>query len=268
MNDKTRWLMLIVAAVVVFALWNFDQLSLIVYPLRLFVTYVHESGHSLAALLTGGRVLQFQVFPNGSGVAITAGGSLAVILPAGYLGAAAFGAALFYLNHTRIPNRWLSIGLGLFLIVFSLAFAIEIALVVGIAFGALLLLLAWRGGQALNAAVLNVLALMTGMNAFLDLWFLIGRTDAAIGRVRNDAAAFSENVFPLPPIVWAALWAALAALMLGVSVWFSVFVPLRRGLHRAIDQQTQALAQPYDAEQDSIEAQLAERERRHRTHGD
>ncbi|PJF25379.1 MAG: hypothetical protein CUN53_13085, partial [Phototrophicales bacterium] len=56
-------------------LWNTPALDPLVYPFRLFVTFVHETGHGLAALATGGRFLGFQVFENGAGVALTAGGS-------------------------------------------------------------------------------------------------------------------------------------------------------------------------------------------------
>ncbi|MBC8100177.1 MAG: M50 family metallopeptidase, partial [Armatimonadetes bacterium] len=92
----------LVALAVVYVLWNVQAFDPLLYPIRLFVTYVHEAGHSLMALLTGGRVVGFVVHPDGSGLATTAGGSRALILPAGYLGAALFGAVLFYLvNRVR-----------------------------------------------------------------------------------------------------------------------------------------------------------------------
>lgn len=46
-----------VAAFIVFVLWNIPQLDFILYPFRLFVTFIHEAGHSIAAVLTGGRVI-------------------------------------------------------------------------------------------------------------------------------------------------------------------------------------------------------------------
>ncbi|MBN8621502.1 MAG: M50 family metallopeptidase, partial [Anaerolineae bacterium] len=104
-----RLLILIAALVLVFILWNIPQLDFVLYPFRLFVTYVHEAGHGTAALLTGGRFLGFEIFANGAGQAITAGGSRLLILPAGYLGAALFGAILFYLNNRFHYSRALSV---------------------------------------------------------------------------------------------------------------------------------------------------------------
>lgn len=69
-------------------------LVLVAYPFRLLTTLVHELGHGLAAIVTGGDFLRFVVFPDGSGLAYTAGGWRLIVIPAGYLGAAAFGALL------------------------------------------------------------------------------------------------------------------------------------------------------------------------------
>jgi len=48
-------LITLVAMIIVYILWNVPDLRVVLYPLNLFVTYIHEAGHSLAALLTGGR---------------------------------------------------------------------------------------------------------------------------------------------------------------------------------------------------------------------
>lgn len=225
-----RLLILIAALVLVFILWNIPQLDFALYPFRLFVTYVHEAGHGTAALLTGGRFLGFEIFANGAGQAITAGGSRLLILPAGYLGAALFGAILFYLNNRFHYSRALSVALGVGLVIFSLLFGriSMLSLVVGLVFGGLLIVLGRRVNEYINNLVLNLLAVLTGLNAVLDVWYLVGNSGASLGAVRNDAAAFSEQVFPLPGAVWALLWAGIAVVMLGAAVWLSVIRPRRR----------------------------------------
>src|ERR1041385_2016239 len=82
------------AFALVVLLWQGSSNNGVMYPFRLLVTFVHESGHGLAALVTGGRFDSFVVYENGSGEALTAGGNPLLILPMGYLGAALFGAAL------------------------------------------------------------------------------------------------------------------------------------------------------------------------------
>jgi hypothetical protein len=219
------------AFVITFVLWNFEPLSFLLYPLRLFVTFVHESGHGLAAILTGGGLDSFVVNSNGSGYARTFGGNLAFILPAGYLGAAFFGALLFYLTNTVRHTKVIAFTLGAGLIFITLLYTWRspIALLVGLASGALLILLALRGGRVLTLLVLNTLAVLTSLNAVLDLVGLLGNTDASLGAIRNDAAAFSAAIAPLvPPVVWVVLWAGIAIVALGAAFYYSIVHPLTR----------------------------------------
>lgn len=238
---RRRALMITVAAMaIVYLLWNVSVLAPLAYPFRLFVTYVHEAGHSLAALLTGGRVIGFSVSADGSGLAATAGGTRALILPAGYIGAAVFGALLFYLINTFHRTRLIAMALGAGLIIFTLLYArpdasgLPLALLVGLATGAVLMVLGWKASRYLNLLVLNVLAMMTALNAVLDVVLLTRYSNVQIetaggGIIRNDAAAFSAEIAPLiPAAVWAFLWAAIALALLGVSVYFSIVRPLWR----------------------------------------
>jgi hypothetical protein len=225
----------VIALALVMIAWNTPALAPLLYPFRLFVTYVHEAGHALAAKLTGGEVLGFVVYSNGSGVATTAGGSRALILMSGYVGAAFFGALLFYTANMWHRSRQVAAALGVGLIVFTIMYArpdesgSPTALLVGVGFGVALLLAAWKLPENLNLLALNVLAMLTGLNAVLDLKGVFENSSASLGQVRNDAAAFSAQVLPLPPSVIALTWALLGIALLGLSVYLSVYKPLRRG---------------------------------------
>lgn len=225
----------VIALILVLIAWNTPVLAPLLYPFRLFVTYVHEAGHALAAKLTGGEVLGFVVHSNGSGVATTAGGSRALILMSGYVGAAFFGAMLFYAANMWHRSRQVAFALGIGLIVFTIMYArpdesgSPTALLVGIGFGAALLLAAWKLPENFNLLALNILAMLTGLNAVLDLKGVFENSSASLGQVRNDAAAFSAQVLPLPANVIALLWAMLGIALLGLSVYLSVYKPLRQG---------------------------------------
>jgi len=171
-----------------------SPLAAFAYPLRLFVTFVHEAGHSLAALISGGQVQGFTVLPDGSGFAVTAGGNLALILPAGYLGAALFGSLLFYLtNHIPKWTRGLSFLMGLSFVLLTLSYSMPdqggnmTALLVGIGFGLAIMSLGWFAPRIVNVFVLNTLAILTGLNAVFDLWLLMRTADfSASGSIRNQ----------------------------------------------------------------------------------
>lgn len=241
MRRQTLFITLL-ALIAVTILWNIRELEFLVYPLRLFVTYVHEASHSLAALITGGNVSGFTVSANGSGLAVTAGGSRAFILPAGYLGAALFGSVLFFLTN-RIPRwvRGLSIFIGAFMIVFTVMFARPdeagsiSALLIGLGFGLLMVVMGWKAPRVINQFILNTLATMTALNAVLDVWMLVSNSDASRGAINNDAAAFASEVTPLLPTATVAfIWSMAAVAMLGVAVYFGMIKPLRQEINDTV----------------------------------
>lgn len=63
----------ILAFLIAFVLWQMQGLFFLTYPLRLFVTMIHELGHGLAAILTGGSFLHYEVTRRGAGLAYTSG---------------------------------------------------------------------------------------------------------------------------------------------------------------------------------------------------
>ncbi len=247
-----RQTILIALASLVFGLllWNAPRASLdapgpslVLYPVRLFVTFVHEAGHSLAALLTGGEVIGFTVSPDGSGLATTRGGNISLILPAGYLGAALFGSLLFFLSN-RMPRwtRGLSFLIGIAIIALTLAFAMpdaagnSTALIIGIGFGVAMMALAWWAPRTVNLLALNTLATLTGLNAVFDLWSLVGKADSASGEILNDAAAFASQVTPLLSASMVAfIWAAVAVGMVAFSFYAGLIKQVSGEINDAVN---------------------------------
>ena len=82
MKPKRR-LLLPLALGLVFVIF-FD--SPVVFPFRLFVVFLHEISHGLAAVLTGGRILSIAISPNEGGVCVTRGGWRSWSATRAYLG--------------------------------------------------------------------------------------------------------------------------------------------------------------------------------------
>lgn len=122
-NSRRDLTLAIVAFMIAFVLWQMQGLFFLTFPFRLFVTMIHELGHGVSAVLTGGSFLHFQITSRGAGVAYTQGGWRWVIIQAGYLGTALFGAALLFLTHrTQNPGR-VAIGVGVFIGILTLAYS-------------------------------------------------------------------------------------------------------------------------------------------------
>jgi hypothetical protein len=71
---KASFRLLVFATFLTLALWFIPFAGVITYPIRLFVTYLHEIGHALAALATFGGVNRVALDWGGSGVTFTQGG--------------------------------------------------------------------------------------------------------------------------------------------------------------------------------------------------
>lgn len=112
-----------VAFMIALVLWQVQGLFFITYPLRLFVTMIHELGHGLAAILTGGEFIEFKVLSRGAGLAYTRGGSRPLVISAGYVGTALFGAVLLILTHRTFYQRRVAIGVGILIGVLSLLYS-------------------------------------------------------------------------------------------------------------------------------------------------
>jgi hypothetical protein len=230
MSRRQTLITLFFGGILAYVLWNTPSLSFLTYPLRLFVTYIHEASHSLAAIITGGQVLQFTVSPDGSGLATTMGGSRLLILPAGYLGAALFGSGLFYLLYRHPHPRTYSAVIGAFLVIFTALYARPdasgawTAMVVGILFGLILIAMAWKATPHLTQLLLTILALITATNAILDINSLTRMGGDCNGDTITDAVQMACS-FGLSSGFWAIVWMGVAVIMLGASVYFSVARP-------------------------------------------
>lgn len=70
----------------------------ILYPIRLLVTFLHEFGHAMGAILTGGWVENVQINQDGSGWTRSANGNRIITIMGGYIGSAIFGNILFFIG--------------------------------------------------------------------------------------------------------------------------------------------------------------------------
>jgi len=67
---------LLVATAISVVLSFIPYASLLTYPFRIFVTFIHEGGHALAALVTGNSVASLAVETSGEGLTQATTGGL------------------------------------------------------------------------------------------------------------------------------------------------------------------------------------------------
>lgn len=187
--------------------------SPILFPLKILVVLMHESGHALGAILTGGRLLTMSVAMDEGGESLTAGGSALVTLNSGYLGSLAWGAALLTLTRSARGGRGVSACLSFALFILALgwirpvfSFGFVYALVASVAFGALA-----RFSPVANRWALRSLGLFSVLYAFADI------VDDVLYRpgAPSDAAALAV-LTGIPTLFWGAGWIVVSAVALVV----------------------------------------------------
>lgn len=219
-RPAVRTLLLAVALTV--ALWFIPFADFLAYPFRLFVTFIHEGGHAVAALLTGADVRGLRVAPNGGGLVYTAGGgplSALFVASAGYLGAMAYGVFLLALVRRAAAARAVLAG--------SAAFVLLLALIYGfpnpftLVAGGLLALGLGAAARYLSARwasfLVGFLAVQCVVNAIFDLRTLLTLSSPLASGAHTDAANMAAAT-GLPAFLWAMLWTVLSLAMLAVAL--------------------------------------------------
>ena len=196
--------------------------AVLLYPLRLFITFVHESGHALAALLTGNHVASLRVMPNGEGVTMATQNLLSawIIDSAGYLGTAIFGAVMLQVGRLRklqAPGRAALYFASAALLIITLLWGWHDLFTLAVGFG--MAGLCFALARFLSPAAANFaaafLAVQCSLNAISDIGILLSLTTG--GEMQNDAGNMAKT-YALPATLWAALWATAALIVLCVGL--------------------------------------------------
>jgi hypothetical protein len=208
------WIAIAVSLVVSLTPWA----AFLLYPFKLFTTWVHECGHAVATLLVGGRVTSITIQPDTSGLthSLVPAGRLGggIVTSAGYLGAAAVGCLL--VAATRV-ERWAPI------ILRSLAICLFVTLVfwmrnvfgivVVLAWGVTLMALSRKGVVHAARFFLGLLAVQVALDSVYDIRVLF-----LIDRGPSDAVTM-QHLFLLPAWLWASIWMLMSVAMLGATLW-------------------------------------------------
>lgn len=223
------------AAVVSVFFWH----TIAVYPFRLLVTLMHESGHAVMAKLVGGDVVSVTISPGEGGLTLSRIEPTFVnrllVSSAGYLSSSFAGAMLLALAGRMRSGRVLLWGLVAWMTtiaviwvpilpgamaggaakasgyartdgVFTLAFIVGI----GVALG----LVAAYAPVWLRRLVVVWIATLACLASLEDLKSLLGY---GLGGGGSDAHALQELTL-VPAVVWAVVWMAVSLVMMALGL--------------------------------------------------
>ena len=178
----------------------------LLFPVIWMVAFLHETGHAIAALVSGGEVVALQINPNGSGLTTSRGGNVGLILMGGYIGSAFLGNLLFYIGMRRKTMAQMAL----------------YGLAVIMAFSAIKWhsTLASTGLLFLYAAILFFIANRTKWSQHVVLFFGLASVvyiiqDFQVGP-SSDLQMYEEKVGGFPAEVWKFIWLGI---VVAITFW-------------------------------------------------
>ncbi|MHC9542519.1 MAG: M50 family metallopeptidase [Vulcanimicrobiota bacterium] len=192
----------------------------VVYPLKLFVVILHEMSHGIAAIMTGGKILEIQIDPRIGGLCryVKPEGFVGdvFVASAGYLGSMFWGALILIVAARTRYDRYvlLFIGFVVFILTvfyvrepFGIAFCLIFSAVM---FGAFKFLPDW-----FNDYLLKFIGLTSCLYAIVDIKEdLIDRS-----RIGSDADAIARLLgLPSLSIAIGVIWIILSLVIMVISM--------------------------------------------------
>ena len=220
MQPARRTLWLWVAATLSLGLSLTPWGKLLLYPFKLFTTWVHECGHALVTLMVGGSVSSIVIEPDTSGVtrSLLPAGRMArgLVASSGYLGASLVGCLLMAATRVEKWARAVVWTVGALMLLTLVVWMRNLfGFVVVLAWGAGLVALARKASGEASRFVLSLLAIQVALDSVYDIRVLF-HVDGG----HSDAETIAI-LFLLPAWLWASAWMLVSVGMLAWTLWMT-----------------------------------------------
>ena len=189
------------------------------WPFRLLVVLMHESGHAAATLLVGGWVDRIQIAPNEGGVTLSryfpSLWRQVVVASAGYVGSTVSGCVLLWVAARSRAGRWPLVALAAWTGAVALLWVRDAFTLLFVGGAALVLGLVARFGPVLlRRALLVFLATFSVSYALYDI-----KNDLLhfTSRGPSDAEALAHATY-IPAIVWGVGWGVLSLALVALTL--------------------------------------------------
>lgn len=187
--------------------------SSLVYPVKIFVVFLHETSHALVALLSGGKVLNLEFDMLEGGSTFTEGGNRFLVLNAGYVGSMIWGGLILIIASRTNLDRALTVIIGFVLCVVTFLYVKNsFAEIFGYIAGLVAMIAGLTTGSIFCEALLIHIGVTSCCYALFDIISDLFRFSPA----KASDAALLAALTGVPTIVWGTIW-------LLVTFWGTLF---------------------------------------------
>lgn len=209
MNRNLNLGILAIICVVYFFIHNTRLGVMIFGPIEILVAFLHEFGHAIMAIISGGNVHALQVNVDGSGVTTTSGGSRALITMGGYIGSCIFSNILVRTSISGYSKYicYLLAAVAIFSSIYWFSTLTNLLILIVYA-----MFFIFIGKLPINSLLLQFIGVACVLRVLQD--FNIGPS--------SDLAAFQSYVGILPYEGWMYLWLVISVIITIFNIKFII----------------------------------------------
>lgn len=208
-----EFIVLVFTVIIAFLFWD----SYFIYPIKLFVVLLHESSHSMVALITGGKVSEIQIDYELGGICEVFGGNPYLIASAGYIGSLIFGGLMFISPKYKKFSNYLCYFLaGYFILITILYIKVMFGIIFTLSFAALLII----GPNILPDIVysygLKLLGIISCSYVIVDI-----KEDLLVSSLNGSDASILAGLTGIHHYFWGALILTISLIVMFYLVKFN-----------------------------------------------
>lgn len=190
----------------------------LLYFLRMFIVFLHESSHALAALLTGAEISEFNMDPREGGHVLFRGGTFWIVAMSGYLGSLIWGILLLFFSCLTKQDRWILFMLSAWTLFFSAAFfSNTYTLIFGIVSSGVLFGIFLINKHTLCDLTLKIIGLFSVVYVPYDIYSdTISRS-----HLKSDAFYMAEAI-GLTTSIWGWIWLVLSICVILAGLYWTI----------------------------------------------
>ena len=195
-------IILITIIIVSIILWE----TYVIYPIKIMVVLLHEISHGIAAILTGGKIIELNIALDLSGMCKIEDGNSIIIASSGYFGSLLFGMLLFYSSiNKKFSQIVLPIISGIIIIFLINSSKNELLILITTLVLILLLVIIYKAPKLISSIILKALGIISCIYVLIDIKQDIFDSTSSY----SDASMLAE-LTGIHQVIWGLIWLGLS----------------------------------------------------------
>jgi len=201
-QNITELVFLSFVLIISFLFWD----TYLVYPIKLFVVLIHEISHAISAILSGGRVIAFNIGFDLSGKCEAENGNNILIATSGYLGSLLFGLLIFYSTYNKKIGKWLLIIISVLILITSVSLMQNFSLtLLAVLYSVLLFASAFFLRIRIDSYILKLFGMLSCVYVLFDI-----KEDILSGTSTISDASILSDLINVPTVVIGLIWLVIS----------------------------------------------------------